>query len=276
MAPPKGINLEPFLELLEGPAQKVDAVNLPDNRSASIHLGSFAAALLAKQRGVEPILTLSCRDRNRLALSSDLLGASALGLGNILCVTGDYLTFGDTVEAKPVYDLDSVQAIQMIRRLEKGKDIGDNDLDGSPAFCVGCVANPWAVPLEPHLLNLEKKLAAGAEFIQTLDLFDLDDAVPFFEYLKGKDVKVLAGVRLISEKEVRLWEHGKLPGNPIPREIIEEIADLGRADQVIESSKGRVVKMIKRLKDSGLCHGVHLTADGHEGLIPRIIEEAGI
>lgn len=274
--PPKGTNPETFLGSLKGLADRVDAVNFSDNRSAKIRMSALAASLLAKDKGIEPILAISCRDRNRLALSSDLLGAYALGLRNLLCVTGDYLTFGDAVEGRPVYDLDSVQTIQMIRQMEKGKDIGGNDLNGPPAFCVGCVANPQAVPLEPQLLKLEKKLAAGAEFIQTLDLYDLDKSEPFFSYLKERDVRVLAGIRFITEREVRLSEEKKLPDNPIPEAIKQEIKNLGSAEEIVERAKTRMTEMIKRLKDSGLCHGLHLTVEGHEELIPEMIKEAGI
>lgn len=275
-SPPKGVRLEPFLKTLEGLAGKVDALNLPEGRSAKIHLGTLAASLLAKEKGLEPILTLSCRDRNRISLSSDLLGAYAMGIENVLCVTGDYFNFGDTEDAKPVYDLDSVQAIQMIRELEKGKDIGGNELDGAPRFCVGCVANPLADPLEPQLLKLEKKLAAGARFIQTLDIFNFDKASPFFEHLGDRDVEVLAGIRLITEREVQLQETGKLPGNPIPESVAEEIKKTGEKNIILEKAKARMTEMVKEVKDSGLCRGVHLTVDGHEGLIPQILHEAGL
>ncbi|MFH1481716.1 MAG: methylenetetrahydrofolate reductase [Pseudomonadota bacterium] len=276
ICPPKGTHLEPFLTTLDGLAGKVDAVTFPDGRAARIHLSAVAAAFMAKNRGLEPILALSCRDRNRIALSSDLLGAHSLGLHNLLCVTGDYLTFGDAVEAKPVYDLDSVQLIQMIRELEKGVDIGGNGLDGAPAFCVGCVANPQAVPLEPQLLKLEKKLRAGAEFILTLDLFDMDRSTAFFERLKGKGVKVLAGIRLVTERDMALSDQGRLPGNPLPEEMKEGLKAIGERDKIIESARGQMVDLIKRLKGSGLCHGIHLHAEGYEDLLPQIIQEAGI
>ncbi len=138
------------------------------------------------------------------------------------------------------------------------------------------VSHPQAVPLEPQLLKLGKKIKAGAEFIQTLDIYDLERSRPFFEHLKGKDVKVLAGVRLITDRHVRLSDEGKLPGNPIPEDIIEEIKGLEGEGEVVERSKKRMVDMITQVKDSGLCHGGHLTAEGHEDLIPQIIEEAGI
>ena len=159
---------------------------------------------------------------------------------------------------------------------EKGKDAGNNDLDGSPVFCVGCVANPQAVPLEPQLMKLQKKIMAGAEFILTLDIFDLDKAIPFFDHMKGKEVKILAGVRLITETDLRLSEQGKLPGNPLPDSIKEEVKALQGTDEIVENSRTRMIEMIKRLKETGLCHGVHVTMDGHEDLLPQIIQEAGI
>jgi 5,10-methylenetetrahydrofolate reductase len=239
-------------------------------------MGPLAASLIAKEKGLEPILTLSCRDRNRLSLCSDLLGAHALGIRNVLCVTGDYFTFGDTEDAKPVYDLDSVQAVQMIREMEKGTDAGANELDGPPLFFVGCVANPEANPMEPQLLKLEKKLEAGAQFIQTLDVFSFEKALAFFEHLKDKDVHVLAGLRFITEREVRLQEMRKLPGNPIPESMAAEIRSVTDNQEAVEKAKIRMVEMIKRVKDAGLCQGVHLTVEGHEELIPEILQEAGL
>jgi len=276
LSPPKGIRVESFLRTLESLSGKVDAVNLPDGRAATIHMGPLASSLLARERGLEPVFTLSCRDRNRLALSADLLGAYAMGIRSVLCVSGDYFTFGDTVDGKPVYDLDSVQAIQMIRQMEQGRDIGGNDLDGVPDFCVGCVANPQAVPLEPHLMKLEKKLRAGAEFIQTLDVYEPDRATAFFENLRTRDVKVLAGVRFVTDREVRLGEAGKFPGNPIPDSWTKEIEGIREEGEILKRAKARVVEMLRRFRDSGLCDGVHLTVDGHEGLIPEMLQEAGV
>jgi len=272
--PPKGPRLGAFLSTLDSWANRVDAVNLPDGRSARIHMGPLAGCLLAKEKGLEPILTLSCRDRNRLSMTSDLLGASALGIQNILCVSGDYFHFGDAEDAKPVYDLDSVQAIRMIRQMEEGRDIGGNELDGNPSFCVGCVGNPQSSPLEPHLLKLDKKLKAGAAFVQTLDIFDLSKSRSFFEHIEGQNVRVLAGIRLITDREVLLAKAGKLPGNPIPEDIEKEINGQENPDRILENARNRMIAMIKEVKNTGLCHGVHLTADGHEDLIPEIIREA--
>lgn len=273
---PKGINLEPFMKALDAVTGKVDGVTVPDNRSARIQLGPLAAALKAQERGLDPILSLCCRDRNRLALCADLLGAYALGIENVLCVTGDYFHFGDAPEAKPVYDLDSVQAIEMIHHMEQGRDIGGNDLDGSPSFCVGCVGNPQAIPLEPQLLKMDKKLEAGVAFVQTLDIFDLERARSFLEHLRGKGPKILVGIGFITDREVQLAEEGKFPGNPIPREIIDEVEGLGGPEEVLSRAKTRMVEMITQVKASGLCHGVHLTLNGHETLLPEILQEAGV
>ncbi|MBW1786085.1 MAG: methylenetetrahydrofolate reductase [Deltaproteobacteria bacterium] len=273
---PKGTNLDPFHKGLEALSGLVDAVNLSEARSARIHMGSPAACVIAGNAGLEPIYTLSCRDRNRLAACSELLGVHALGIRNVLCVTGDYFNYGDTPDAKPVYDLDSVQAIEMVRELEAGRDAGGNDLDGAAAFCVGCVANPQADPLKPHLLKLEKKLSAGAEFIQTLDIYDMDAASPFFEKMKGRNIKVLAGVRLVTAREVGLWEKGKLPGNDIPEGIRAEIKGLDDEAEMLQKAGSRMAEMIRQIKNAGLCGGVHLTLDGHEERLRGILEEAGV
>lgn len=275
-SPPRGTNLDRFLKSLDAWAGKVDAVNLPDGRGAKIHLSPLATAVMTREKGLEPILTLSCRDRNRLALSSDLLGAHALAIRTVLCVSGDYFTYGDVADAKPVYDLDSVQAIRMIRALEAGQDIGGNPLEGVPSFCVGCVANPQAEPLEPHLIKLEKKLGAGAEFIQTLDLYDIDRGERFFEFLKTRGVKVIAGVRLMTHRELDAFRKGRLPGNKIPDDLVREIEGAASAEEGLGRARARMIKRVKALRDSGRVHGVHLTAEGHEELIPEILQEAGI
>lgn len=274
--PPRGTNLGPFLRSLDAWVGKVDAVNLPDGRGATIHLSAVAGAVMAREKGLEPILTISCRDRNRLALSSDLLGAHALGIRAVLCVSGDYFTWGDVEDGKPVYDLDSVQAIEMIRALEKGKDAGGNPLDGSPGFCVGCVANPEVEPLEPHLIKLDKKLEAGAEFIQTLDLYDLAKGRRFFEYVNTKGVKVLAGLRLVTQREVEVSRKGRLPGNRIPDGLLGEIEGAATDEERQKRARAWMVRMIQSVRESRMCHGVHLTAEGHEALIPEILQEAGI
>lgn len=274
--PPKGVETRGFLQTLEALAGKVHAVVLPEGRGARIHLGPLAASLMAREKGLEPILTVTCRDRNRLSLCSDLLGAHALGLQNLLCVSGDYFHFGDVPDARPVYDLDSVQTIQMIREMEQGKDAGGNDLDGSPGFCVGAVANPLAEPLGPQLLKVQKKQMAGAQFLLTLDIFDFEAAQPFFAALPDPKIPILAGVRLITDQDLDLAARGKLPGNPIPADFQKEMAGMTDEAERLAKARGRMVEMIRTLRGSGLCQGVHLTLDGHEQLVPDILKEAGL
>ncbi|MBW1729527.1 MAG: methylenetetrahydrofolate reductase [Deltaproteobacteria bacterium] len=275
-SPPKGTETADFLAMLGKLAGRVDAINLPDSRAANIHLGPLAASILAKEKGLEPILTISCRDRNRIAISADLLGAYVLGIDTILCVSGDYVSFGDAPQAKPVYDLDSVQAIKMIRGMEAGEDIGGNVLKGTPRFCVGCVANPVADPFEPHLLKLEKKLAVGVDFIQTLDIYDLNAAAPFLDYVRDKGIKALAGLRLVTKRDVDLWENRRLPGNDIPREIISEVKEAPTEEEALQKSRARLVTMLKEIRASNMWAGAHITMEGHEDLIPQILTEAGL
>jgi 5,10-methylenetetrahydrofolate reductase len=272
---PKGINTEPFLRTVDILKDRVDGLNIPDNRSARLLMNSVSASLLAKERGGEPICTFTCRDRNRMALCSDLLGAFAVGIGNILLVSGDYFTFGDIPQAMPVFDLDSVQAIQMVRAMEEGRDAGGNDLDGSPSFCLGGVANPQANPFEPQILKFLKKVRAGVDFIQTLDIYDVKKLEIFMERVDNQGIKVLAGVRLVTKAEAALQEAGRLSGNPIPVELMNEIRDLS-PEKALETGKQQLVELIKKIKAQGLARGVHITADGHEDMIPGILQAAGL
>src|SRR3990167_3635232 len=154
IGPPKGIDIKEALEDADLIKGKVDAINVTDLQSSVMRLGSLAVCHLLKDRSIEPIFQITCRDRNRLALQSDLLSASVLGIENVLLLTGDFTTLGDHPEAKPVFDLDSVQLIQVARTLESGKDMVGNDLKGSPKFCLGAVVNPGADPLEPELIKM--------------------------------------------------------------------------------------------------------------------------
>jgi methylenetetrahydrofolate reductase (NADPH) len=173
ISPPKGTTVDETLENISLLKDKVDALNVADNQDAIMHLNPLALCHLIKEKGGEPVLQLSCRDRNRLALQSDLLSAHVLGIHNVLCITGDHVTLGDHSEAKPVYDLDSVQLLQAIQSLKEGKDMGGSELKGSPELYAGAIVVPEANPLEPQLLKFEKKVKAGAAFFQTRAVFFL-------------------------------------------------------------------------------------------------------
>jgi 5,10-methylenetetrahydrofolate reductase len=275
VAPPKGTNLEKMYHHIELLKDKVDAMNVTDHQSSVMRFPSLGGVLLVKEMGGEPILQMTCRDRNRLALQADLLFASSRGIHNVLCLTGDSVILGDHKEAKGVFDMDSSQLLATIRRLEKGKDLGGNDLDGSVSFCAGAIVTPEANPLEPQLIKFEKKVEAGAEFIQTQAVYDLDNFKKFMEYAKQFPVKLLAGIILLTSAPMARFMNKNVAGVNVPQDLIDEMASApkGRAlDKGIEIA-GR---MIKRIQKEKMCDGVHIMAIGREELVPDIISAAGL
>jgi methylenetetrahydrofolate reductase (NADPH) len=275
VAPPKGTNLEKMLHHIELLRDKVDAMNVTDHQSSVMRFPSLGGVLLVKEMGGEPILQMTCRDRNRLALQADLLFAASRGVNNVLCLTGDSVLLGDHKEAKGVFDLDSSQLLAAIRRLEKGKDLGGNDLDGSVSFCAGAIVTPEANPIEPQLIKFEKKIEAGAEFIQTQAVYDLDNFKGFMAYARQFPVNILAGIILLTSAPMARFMNKNVAGVNVPQELIDEMAAApkGRAlDKGIEIA-GR---MIKRIHDEKMCDGVHIMAIGREELVPDIISAAGL
>ncbi len=275
VAPPKGTNLEKMLHHIELLRDKVDALNVTDHQSSVMRFPSLGGVLLVKEMGGEPILQMTCRDRNRLALQADLLLADSKGIHNVLCLTGDSVLLGDHKEAKGVFDLDSSQLLAAIRRLEKGKDLGGNDLDGSVSFCAGAIVTPEANPIEPQLIKFEKKIEAGAEFIQTQAVYDLENFKGFMDYARQFPVKILVGIILLTSAPMARFMNKNVAGVNVPQELIDEMAAApkGRAlDKGIEIA-GR---MIKRIHDEKMCDGVHIMAIGREELVPDIISAAGL
>lgn len=274
-APPKGINLEKMVQHIELLKDKVDAINVTDHQSSVMRYPSLGGALLIKEMGGEPILQMTCRDRNRLALQADLLFAAYKGIHNVLCLTGDSIMFGDHKEAKGVFDLDSSQLLGAIRKLESGKDLGGNDLDGSVSFCAGAIVTPEANPLEPQLIKFEKKVEAGAEFIQTQAVYDLDRFKEFMNYARQFPVKILAGIILLTSAPMARFMNKNIAGVNVPQEFIDEMesAPKGRA-----LAKGIEIagRMIKRIREEKMCDGVHIMAIGKEELVPDIMSAAGL
>ncbi|MFA7294343.1 MAG: methylenetetrahydrofolate reductase [Candidatus Omnitrophota bacterium] len=213
VGPSKGIHSEQLLADVELFRTKVDAINVTDLQSSVMRLGSLTVSFLLKQKGFEPIYQLTCRDRNRLALQSDLLSAAALGIENISILTGDHPTLGDHPEAKPVFDLDSVQLLQVAKKLESGQDMKGNKLQGAaPKFCLGAVVNPGADPLEPQIIKMEKKISAGAEFFQTQAVFDLKVFENFISRIKHVKVPVMAGIVLLKSASMARYMNSMSPG----------------------------------------------------------------
>ena len=198
IGPPKGTNIEKMCHHNDILKDRVDAINVTDHQSSVMRFPSIGGCLYIKERGGEPILQMTCRDRNQLALQAELLLAYVRGIRNVLCLTGDAVVVGDHKEAADVFELDSSQMLRAIRQLESGKDLGGNDLDGAVDFCAGAIVTPEAQPIEPQLVKFEKKVESGAEFFQTQAIYDLDNFSEFMEYARQFPVKVLAGIVLLS------------------------------------------------------------------------------
>lgn len=275
VAPPKGINLEKMIHHIELLKDKVDAINLTDHQSSIMRFPSLGAALLVKEIGGEPILQMTCRDRNRLALQADLLFAASRGIRNVLCLTGDSVMLGDHKQAKGVFDLDSSQLVAAIRTLEKGKDLGGNDLEGYVQYCVGAIVTPEADPLPPQLLKFEKKIEAGAEFIQTQGVYDMEKFKSFMEYARKFPVKILAGIILLTSAPMARFMNKNIAGVNVPQALIDEIATAPKGGAL---AKGIEIagRMIRKLHEEKICDGVHIMAIGKEEVVPEIMGMAGL
>jgi len=275
VAPPKGTDLETFAHHVEMLKDKVDAMNVTDHQSSVMRFPSIGGALMIKEAGGEPILQMTCRDRNRLALQADLLFAYSRGIRNVLCLTGDSVVVGDHKEARGVFDLDSSQLVATVRRLEKGTDLGGNKVSGEFAMCAGAIVTPEADPLAPQKIKFEKKVAAGAEFIQTQAIYDLDHFAEFMKYARDFDVKVLAGVILLTSAGMARFMNKNVPGVVVPKGLIDEMAAAPKG-QAIQTGIAIAGRMIRRIKDEGLCDGVHIMAIGKEEVVPDILAEANL
>ncbi|MGD1984890.1 MAG: methylenetetrahydrofolate reductase [Desulfobacterales bacterium] len=275
VAPPKGTNLEKFKHHIELLKDKVDAMNVTDHQSSVMRYPSLGGAMLVKEMGGEVILQMTCRDRNRLALQADLLFASSRGIQNVLCLTGDSIILGDHKEAKSVFDMDSSQLLKTVRTLEKGKDLGGNDLDGGVSFCAGAIVTPEADPLEPQLIKFEKKLEAGAEFIQTQAVYDLDKFKEFMDYARQFDIKILAGIILLTSAAMARFMNKNIAGVFVPQDLIDEMASAPKGQAL---AKGIEItgRMIKRIYEEKMCDGVHIMAIGKEEKVPEIMAAAGL
>ena len=244
---------------------------MTDNQSSVMRVSSLAICHLVQEKGGEAILQQTCRDRNRMALESELLGANVLGIYNLLCLTGDHLSAGDHQDAKPVFDLDSVQLIQIAKMMEAGKDSAGNELKGAVKFCVGATVNPGSNPLEPQLLKFEKKIAAGAQFFQTQAVYDVEVFSRFMKRVEGFKIPILAGVIPLKSPGMARYMNKNVAGVNVPDRLIEEMT---KAEN--KESKGIEIaaRMIKDLK--GVCPGVHIMAIGWEEKVPEILSQAGI
>ena len=271
VGPPKGTNVGPALEEAEHLRGLVDAINVTDLQAAAMRLGSLATCHLLAERGLEPVLQVVCRDRNRLALQSDLLSAWVLGIRNVLCLTGDYPSLGDHKGAMPVYDLDSVQLLAAAQGLNEGHDLAGNELDGKPDFLLGCVVTPGGNPVEAQVMKLEKKVAAGARFVQTQAVYDVEQLARFMDRVAHLEVPMLAGIVLLKSAGMAKYMNNNVAGVSVPDGLIERMAT---TDNKAATSIEIAAELIGGLRQ--YCQGVHLMPLGWDKHVPAVLAAAGL
>ena len=277
IGPPKSCDGDVIREKSKYFKGVVDAVNITDNQTAIVRLSSIASAKILLEVGVEPIMQMTCRDRNRIAIQSDLLGAAALGIHNVLCLTGDYQKFGDQPEAKGVFDLDSVQLIATAAKMNSGLLLSEQEMKKAPDFFIGAAANPFAEPFEMRLIRLHKKVKAGARFIQTQPVFDMDIFTRWMEKVveMGLHEKcaILAGVMPV--KSVKALYHMKkeVPGVKINDEYINRLEN---ASDPKEEGIKIAIEMIQALQKIKGVRGIHIMPVMWESITPVIVKEAGL
>jgi methylenetetrahydrofolate reductase (NADPH) len=276
LKPPKGTAVDDMLAPVKALTNRVTAFSVPDNEHARMRLSAMAAARLVREAGAEVLVHLTCRDRNRLALESDLLGAAVLGLENILLVSGDYVTLGDHPQAKPVYDADSVQLLQVAQGLANGHDSAGLPLQGNPVFFLGAVVIPEAEPLAPQLLKFEKKLAAGAQFFVTPPVFDLEKLRRFREQLPANPAKLLVAVKVLGADEVAQAAAGQWRKvYSVPADLVQELSGKD-ADDLLARGAAAAGRLVQQIKQDKLADGVYLKAKGRTDLFNKILEVAGL
>ena len=279
IGPPKGSDPNKIREKGEMLRGCADAFNVTDNQTAVVRMSSMAGCCILLDMGLEPVMQMACRDRNRIALQSDVLGAAAIGVRNILCVTGDHQCFGNHPGSKGVYDLDSVQLIQIIKNMrDKGVFQSDDEISfGKPVVFIGAAANPFSDPWELMVDHLEKKILAGADFIQTQSVFNLDRFASWMDEIRSrgldKKVHIIAGITPL--KSLKMAERMKfhVPGVDVPDDIFNSIKN--SKDQMREGYKISL-ELIDEVKKIKGVHGLHITAMFWESIIPSLVKESGI
>ncbi|MFO7878240.1 MAG: methylenetetrahydrofolate reductase [Desulfovermiculus sp.] len=278
--PPRGSDPEVIKKKAEMIKDYVDAINITDNQTSVTRLCSLAACIQLKLMGVEPVLQMVTRDRNRIALQSDILGAASFDIHNILCLSGDHQSFGDCAQGQNVHDLDSMQLIQTVRHMrDEGKFLGGDEIKRPPQMFVGAAANPFADPFEIRVPRLAKKVAAGVEFIQTQCIFNLDK---FEEWMKGvrergldEKTHILAGITPFKSAGMARFMQKRVPGMDIPDHVVKRMADTPKDQQAAEGIT-IAVESIERLKECEGVHGFHIMAIEWEEKVSEIAERSGL
>ena len=269
--PPKGTDVSGLLEIAKSLTGRVHGINVPDNAAAVMRASPVAVARLLYEQGHDPVLQLTCRDRNRIALQSDLLGAHVLGIRNVLCLTGDGPSAGDHKEAKPVFDLDTVQVMQVVTQLNQGRDLSGHALEGSTAFLIGGAAAPGTESMELSRKKFEAKVKAGAQFFQTQPIFSAEVLRSFMEAVAPGSCQVLAGVLVLRSVTMAEYVNAHVSGIDVPDEILQELRSAGEA-HAAEAGMEIAVRTIRAVRP--FCHGVHLMAGRLAPRLPEIISKA--
>jgi 5,10-methylenetetrahydrofolate reductase len=267
--PPKGVDISQMLDSLAPIRELVDGLNISDLKSSVMRMSAVAVAHILKEKGFDPILHVTCRDRNRLALQSDLLGAWALGIENLLILTGDEVSFGDHPEAKPVFDLDSPRLLGAVSRLNEGYDMAGNKLEGSPDFFMGAGANIAEEGLESEMQKIEAKVMAGAKFLLTSPVFDVGDFEMFVKRAKPFGVPIIGGIMLLKSVSMARFLNRNVDNISVPETLIGQME---KSEDRIKTSISIAARLIGQLKN--LCHGIYLMPIGWEKSIPVVLDAA--
>ena len=275
VGPPKGIDASHVVTEAKEYLSGITAVNVTDNQSSVMRMGSLPACVMLKNAGLTPILQLTCRDRNRIALQSELLGAAALGIDNILCLTGDHTKMGDHKGAKPVFDLDSVSLLHTVCQLENGVDLGGNALVGpAPKFAKGAVVSPCSDSVDTQLAKMERKVMAGAEYFQTQAVFDSEKFISFMEQAKQFGKPVQLGVIIPKSAGMAKFMNKNVAGVHVPQWMIDELAADKEKAKLGITGVELAAKVIKECRP--YCQGLHIMALGWEAKVPELLKLAGI
>jgi methylenetetrahydrofolate reductase (NADPH) len=278
--PPRGSNGDTITKKAEMIKDYVDAINITDNQTSMTRLCSLASVIHLKLMGLDPVLQMVTRDRNRIALQSDILGAASFGIYNILCLSGDHQSFGDNPQGQNVFDLDSIQLIQTVRLMrDEGKFLGGDDIDQPPKMFVGAAANPFADPFEIRIPRLAKKIAAGVEFIQTQCIYNLEKFELWMKQARDRGlhekVYILAGVTPFKSAGMAKYMKKRVPGMDVPDEVVERMSGVPKEKQP-EEGINICVESIQRLKEVEGVKGFHIMAIEWEEKVPEIVERSGL
>jgi methylenetetrahydrofolate reductase (NADPH) len=280
LGPPRGTSVEAVQEKASHLKNMVDAVNITDNQTGMVRMSSWATSMIMLQEGLEPVYQMVCRDRNRLAMQADVLGASAMGIGNMLCLSGDHQQFGDHPHAKGVFDIDSLQLVSTVKSMrDDAKFQGGADIDNPPSMFIGAAANPFAEPYEWRVYRLAKKIDAGVDFIQTQCVFNMQRMREWLKQAEDMGLTerayIMAGITPMKSVGMAKFMQSKVPGMDVPDEVIERLRGVPKKNQKDEGIRIAVEQM-QEFKEMKSVAGIHLMAIEWEHKVPEIAEAAGL